>query len=165
MRIKAIYYIWNSAKMKRMRKVLLLMMASALILGTGNSFAQNNKKELNCFEKYEQAFKERGSYTISDNIYRNVMISFFDGDDVYCIRGKVRVEGGYITSIFYYYDDNTEELYEKKFTTQSGEPPAIKNGISDLIINADREKLRIVFIDKLKPKKKQLQQIEIPDDL
>ncbi|MBW7866905.1 MAG: hypothetical protein H3C31_01120 [Brumimicrobium sp.] len=149
-----------------MRKVLLLMMASALILGTGNSFAQNNKKELNCFEKYEQAFKERGAYTISDNIYRNVMISFFEGNEVYCIRGKVRVEGGYITSIFYYYDDNTEELYDKKFyATATGEPPAIKNGISDLITNADREKLRIVFIDQLRPKKKQLQKMSVPDDL
>src|SRR5690554_8126390 len=98
-----------------MKKILLFAITSFFIFGAKHSFAQNNAKEENCFTRYENAFKERGSYTISDNIYRNVMISFFEGDEVYCIRGKVRVENGYVSAIFYYYDDNTEELYDKKF--------------------------------------------------
>lgn len=138
-------------------------------MSAGNTIAQEKQKEeekeLNCFEKYEEAFKERGSYTISDNIYRNVMISFFEGTEVYCVRGKVRVENGYVSAIFYYYDDNTEELYDKKFHNMNNEPPSIANGMSEMIINADREKLKVVFIDKLKPKRKALQKMSIPDDI
>ncbi len=149
-----------------MKKTLLLAISTILLFSAGTSFAQvKEEKELNCFEKYEAAFKERGSYTISDNIYRNVMISFFEGDEVFCIRGKVRVENGYVSAIFYYYDDNTEELYDKKFHNLNNEPASIVNGISEMIINADREKLRIVFIDKLKPKRKKLQKMVVPDDI
>lgn len=148
-----------------MRKFLLFAITSFFIFGAKLSIAQAGAKELNCFEKYEQAFKERGSYTISDNMYRNVMISFFEGEEVYCVRGKVRVENGYVSAIFYYYDDNTEELYDKKFHNLNNEPPTVSNGISEMIVNADREKFRVVFIDKLKPKRKSLQQMTVPDDL
>lgn len=147
-----------------MRKLLFIALTSVLVLGANQSLAQN-QKELNCFEVYEKAFNERGSFTISDNIYRNVMISFFEGDDVFCVRGKVRVENGYVSAIFYYYDDNTEELYQKKFHNLKGEPATIANGISEMMVNADRERFRVVFIDQLKPKRKQRQRIEIPDDL
>lgn len=152
---------------RNMKKNLLsaLILTGLFIFNVNVSNAQKNGKELNCFERYEEAFNERGAYTTSDNIYRNVMISFFEGDDVFCVRGKVRVEKGYISHIFYYYDDNTEELYDKKFHNVNGEPPSIKNGISELIINQDRERLRVVFIDRLKPKKKQLQRMDVPDDL
>src|SRR5690554_7943684 len=44
-----------------MRKLLLLAITSVLIFGAKTTFAQNDKKELNCFERYEAAFKERGS--------------------------------------------------------------------------------------------------------
>ncbi|MFA5575550.1 MAG: hypothetical protein WC994_10955 [Brumimicrobium sp.] len=147
-----------------MRKNLQFMFAVFFMFVASNAFAQT-KKDLNCFEIYEKAFKERGSFQISDNMYRNVMLSFFEGDEVYCVRGKVRVENGYISSIFYYYDDNTEELYEKNFHNTEGKSVRVFNGISELIINADREKLRVVFIDQLRPKKKQRQVMEIPDDL
>lgn len=146
-----------------MKKNILVATLNLLILMVNFAFAQ--EKELNCFEKYERAFKERGSYVISDNIYTNVMISFFEGDEAYCVRGKVRVEKGYITSIFYYFDDNTEKLYEKKFQNLSNEPPTISNGISEMIVNADKERFRIVFVDKLKPKRRKLQEMTVPDDL
>ena len=149
-----------------MKKTILHALSTILLFSAGNSFAQEEEeKELNCFEKYEEAFKERGSYTISDNIYRNVMISFFEGEEVFCVRGKVRVENGYVSAIFYYYDDNTEELYDKKFSNLNNEPPSVVNGISEIILNADRERLRVVFIDKLKPKRKKLQKMSVPDDI
>ncbi len=146
-----------------MKRILQLALVGIIIMGTNFSFAQ--KKELNCFQKYERAFSERGSYAISDNIYRNVIIAFFDSDDVFCIKGKVRVEQGYITSIFYYYDDGSVELYDKKFSNMNNEPPTIANGISEMIQNADRQKLRIIFAEKLRPKHKSLQRVSVPDDL
>lgn len=132
-----------------------------MILG---SFAIG-QEQMNCFEKLEKAFEKRGAYTVSDNIHRNVIISFFEGDEVYCIKAKVRVENGYITSIFYYYEDGTSELYEKKFTNTKNEPPRINNGISEMITNADGERFKVVFIEKLKPKQKKLKRVTIPDDL
>lgn len=146
-----------------MKRRLLYALIGIFILGTNFSFGQ--KEEQNCFEKYQEAFAERGSYAISDNIYRSVIISFFDGDDVFCIRGKVRVEQGYITSIFYYYDDGSVELYDKKFTNLNNEPPTVSNGISEMIQNADRQKFKIIFAEKLRPKQKSLQRVSVPDDL
>ena len=145
-----------------MRKFLLL--STTFILLVVGSFA-SAQGDLNCFEKLEKAFDKRGAYTVSDNIHRNVIISFFEGDDVYCIKAKVRVENGYITSIFYYYEDGTSELYDKKFTNVKNEPPRIDNGISEMITNADGERFRVVFIEKLKPKQKKLKRVTIPDDL
>ncbi len=119
----------------------------------------------NCYKRLESAFEKRGAYTVSDNIHRNVIISFFEGDEVYCIQAKVRVEDGYITSIFYYYEDGTSELYDKKFTNTKNEPPRIENGISEMIVNAEGERFKVVFIEKLKPKQKKLKRVSIPDDL
>lgn len=145
-----------------MRKILLLSATSFLmILG---SFVIG-QEQMNCYQKLEKAFEKRGAYTVSDNIHRNVIISFFEGDDVYCIKAKVRVENGYITSIFYYYEDGTSELYDKKFTNTKNEPPRIENGISEMITNADGERFKVVFIEKLKPKQKKLKRVTIPDDL
>jgi hypothetical protein len=145
-----------------MRKFLLLSATSfLLVLG---SYA-NAQESDNCYKKLENAFEKRGAYTVSDNIHRNVIISFFEGKEVYCIQAKVRVEDGYITSIFYYYEDGTSELYDKKFTNAKNEPPRIENGISEMIVNAEGERFKVVFIEKLKPKQKKLKRVSIPDDL
>jgi hypothetical protein len=145
-----------------MNKVLLLIVA---IFSLSLSSFSNAQDEMNCFEKLEEAFKERGAYIVSDNIHRNVIISFFEEDEVYCVNAKVRVEDGYITSIFYYYEDGTSELYDKKFTNTKTEPPRIENGISQMIVNADGERFKVVFVEKLKPKQKKLQRATLPDDL
>lgn len=143
----------------KMKKIVLL--AFATVVSISSLLAQKE----NCYEKLENAFLERGAYTVSDDIHRNVIISFFEDDEVYCVKAKVRVENGFITSIFYYFDDNTSELYDKKFYNDKKQPPSIENGISEMITNAEGEKLKVVFIEKLKPKKKNLKRVEIPDDL
>lgn len=142
-----------------MKKIVLVVFVAVFSLTS--LFAQKE----NCYEKLENAFLERGSYTVSDDIHRNVIISFFEEDEVYCVKAKVRVENGFITSIFYYFDDNTSELYDKKFFNENKKPPTISNGISEMITNADGENFKVIFIDKLKPKKKNLKRVEIPDDL
>tara|TARA_R100000951_G_scaffold84844_1_gene72603 strand:- start:69 stop:497 length:429 start_codon:yes stop_codon:yes gene_type:complete len=142
-----------------MKKIVLL--AFATVVSISSLFAQDE----NCYEKLENAFLERGAYTVSDDIHRNVIISFFEEDEVYCVKAKVRVENGFITSIFYYFDDNTSELYDKKFYNDKKQPPSIENGISEMITNVDGESFKVIFIEKLKPKKKNLKRVEIPDDL
>lgn len=142
-----------------MKKFVLF--AFATVISISSVFAQNE----NCYEKLENAFLERGAYTVSDDIHRNVIISFFEEDEVFCVKAKVRVENGFITSIFYYFDDNTSELYDNKFYNDKKQQPTIENGISEMITNADGEKFKVIFIEKLKPKKKNLKRVEIPDDL
>lgn len=124
------------------------------------TIAQDNS----CFYRLEKAFKERGSYTVSDDIHRNVIVSFFTETDTMCVKGKARVENGAISSIFIYYDDNSSELYDKKFYNGKRQPPRIENGLSELIYTVDGERLRIVFVDKIKPKKKQFKEAVIPED-
>jgi hypothetical protein len=98
-------------------------------------------------------------------MHRNVIITFFTPDGTECRSGKARVENGTIVSIFLQYDDNTYELYEKKFTNAKKASPTISNGISEMCISVDGEKFKVVFIDKLKPKAKSYKQADLPTDL
>lgn len=125
------------------------------------TFAQNSE----CFVKLQKAFDARGSYSVADDMHRNVIVSFFEDGGSYCISGKARVEDQKIVSVFLQYDDNTYELMEKKFYNAQKQPPIIVNGISEMIINTDGEKFKIVFIDQLKPKKKEYKTVDLPDDL
>jgi hypothetical protein len=141
-----------------MKKILLSLL-------TVFAAAAVSAQEPSCFERLDKAFKERGSYTVTDDIHRNVIISFFEGDEVFCVKGKARVENGTLSSIFVYYDDNTSELYDKKFYNAKKQPPVITNGISELAITTDGERFRVVFIDRLKPKPKSFKPARLPDDL
>ncbi|MES2589686.1 MAG: hypothetical protein V4622_11960 [Bacteroidota bacterium] len=118
-----------------------------------------------CFKRLEDAFNKRGAYQISDEMHRNVIISFFDENGSNCVKGKVRVENGTIVTVFLQYKDDSFELLDKKFYNSKKMPPLIINGISEMIITADGEKLRVIFIDKLKPKNKTLKESELLENL
>ena len=119
-----------------------------------------------CFKRLEDAFTKRGAYSVADDMHRNVIISFIEEDGTAnCVAGKVRVENGTIVSIFLQYKDETYELMDKKFYNAKKMAPTITNGISELIMTADGEKLRVVFIEKLKPKAKDFKGVTLPDDL
>lgn len=118
-----------------------------------------------CFVRLQKAFDSRGAYSVSDDMHRNVILSFFEDGTSYCISGKARVENGLIVSVFMQYDDNTYKLMEKKIYNSKKQPPTIVNGISEMVYNADGEKFKVIFIDSLKPKKKSFKQVTLPDDL
>jgi hypothetical protein len=137
----------------------ILLVALTLFVGA-TTYAQDD-----CFKRLEEAFAKRGSYTVADDMHKNVIISFFTADGTECITGKARVENGTVVSIFLYYEDGTTYLYEKKFYNAKKLSPTITNGISEMIYTVDGEKFRIVFIDKLKPKQKTFKQANLPTDL
>lgn len=118
-----------------------------------------------CFPQLEKAFEKRGSYTVADDMHRNVILSFFEGEDSFCLNGKARVENGNIVSIFIQFKDGDYEFYNKKFYNAQKNPPKVNNGISEMIYTADGEKLKVVFIEKLKPKQREYQKANLPDDL
>ncbi len=140
-----------------MKNILLAILT--LTLGFSTS-AQDD-----CFKKLEDAFAKRGSYTVADDMHRNVIVSFFTPEGVECLTGKARVENGSVVSVFLQYDDGTYYLLEKKFYNAKKLSPVVTNGISEMIYTVDGEKFRVVFIDKLKPKAKSYKQANLPDDL
>lgn len=145
-----------------MKKHLLIL--SVLLIST-SIFSQNSAATTDCFKKLEEAFAKRGSLSVADAIHTNVIISFFEEGGSRCVGGKVRVENGTVTSIFLQFEDGTYELMDKKFYNAKKMAPVITNGISEMITTVDGEKLRVVFIDKLKPKKQTYKEINLPDDL
>jgi hypothetical protein len=139
------------------KSLLILLFISLAIKG----FSQ----EQNCFQRLEKAFAERGSYTVADDIHRNVIVAFFESDQVMCVNGKARVDDGRITSVFLEYNDGTYQLMNQKLVNKSKEPAKVENGISEMIFASDGQKLRVVFIEKLKPKAKEFKQANLPNDL
>lgn len=141
-----------------MKRILLLSFFT-LILGA--SFAQTG-----CYAEWKKAFDERGAYAIGDEVHRNVYIAFIEDGDSYCVAGKARVEYGKIVSIWLMFEDGTYDLMEAdKFASKTKQPPTIVNGISEEIITKDGQHLYIIFVDKIKPKKKTYKTVGGPGDL
>ncbi|MCE2712440.1 MAG: hypothetical protein LW688_07875 [Cryomorphaceae bacterium] len=140
-----------------MKKGLLIV--SSFLLGF-TLFSQDD-----CYKRLEEAFAKRGSYTVADDMHRNVIISYFEKEGTRCVSGKVKVENGQIVSLFIMFDDNTYELVEKKFYNDKKAPPTIENGISQMIYTPDGEKFKVIFIEKLKPKQKTVKEAVLPGDL
>ena len=142
-----------------MKKQLLILLT--ILISSTLTFAQED-----CYTRLENAFKERGSLSVSDDIHSNVIICFFDNEETRCVVGKVRVDNGTITSVFLQFEDDTYDMMTEKFySTAKRMPQSINNGISEMIQTARGEKFKVVFIKKLKPKKKAYKQISLPDDL
>lgn len=144
-----------------MKKALLIF---ALIGLASATYAQNEKPKT-CFDMWEAVFKKRGSYAIHDDMHRKVVVSFFESDgSVVCYTGKVRVESGVISSVFIKYEDETYHLLDKKFYGKSQNKPKIDNGVSEMIYTEDDEKFRVLFIEQIKPKKKNFEPAPMPDE-
>ncbi|MFT4600243.1 MAG: hypothetical protein ACI857_000417 [Arenicella sp.] len=139
-----------------MKKTLLLLFFSVLVTG---AYSQG------CLDDWKDAFEKRGAYSVSDDMHRKVYMHFADGADSYCVSGKARVENGKVVSIFLQYEDGTYELMDQKITNSSGTPAAVVNGISELITNEDNEKFYVIFVEKLKPKKKAYKTVGGPGDM
>ena len=139
-----------------MKKSLLII---AVSLFTSLSFGQ-------CFERLQKAFEERGSEAIVDDMHSEIIISYLLPDGTsYCNEGKVRVKNGLVESIFTLYEDGTYEYMEDKFYNAKKQPPAIVNGISEVIRSTSGDQFRIVFVKQLKPKRKAAKKASLPEGL
>lgn len=118
-----------------------------------------------CFKKLDNAFSIRGSYPIDDGTHKHVIISFFTENGSVCYEGRAKVSEGMITSFAIAYVDDSYEPFTKKFFNSDKTLPLVKEGISELITTEDNETLCIIFVDKLRPKKKGYKEAELPEDL
>ena len=140
-----------------MKKTLLLLSFSLLLSG---AFAQTG-----CLEEWRAAFDKRGSYSVSDDMHRKVYISFVKDGNSECFLGKARVENGKVVSIFLQFEDGTYDLMDQKITNKDGRPAGVTNGISEEIINESNEHIYVIFVEKLKPKKKEYKTVGGPGDI
>jgi hypothetical protein len=140
--------------MKKTASLLILIVSTVTI-----AFAQSTKTEantqtgdLNCFQKYEKAFKERGAKPVDDGDHTNVIITIRKGDDCECLSGKVTVEYGAVIKTYVKMEDGQYEELNKKFKTGIGDI-FVYNGISKTRTTLDNELVNVIFVDKINPKK------------
>lgn len=139
-----------------MKKTLLLLLLTCCVTG---AYSQG------CLEAWKDAFKKRGAYTVGDDMHRKVYIQFGTGEDAYCVSGKARVENGRVVSVFMQYEDGTYELMDMKIGNKEGKPAAVANGVSEEIINDEGDHFHVIFVEKLKPKKKEYKTVGGPGDI
>lgn len=140
-----------------MKRTILLVFLTFLFSG---AYAQTG-----CLQEWRKVFQERGAYSVSDDMHRKVYISFVENGESWCVLGKARVENGKVVSVFLEYEDGTYELMDMKLLNKDGKAPAIENGISEEIINEAKEHFYVIFVEKLKPKKREYKTVGGPDDL
>lgn len=138
-----------------MNKFYVLFIAVALSFAAG---AQT------CADQWKKVFEKRGSYAVADDIHRKVVIAIWEGEEVYCVEGKARVENGRIVSLWIMLEDEEYSLVDKKLLNSKNEAPGITNGVSEVFYTKDKEKFQVFFREKIKPKKKGYKQVGGPGE-
>ncbi len=140
-----------------MKKTALLLFFTCLVSG---AFTQTG-----CLQEWRSAFEKRGSYSVADDMHRKVYISFVEDGESWCVSGKARVENGKVVSVFLQYEDGSYELMDMKLLNKAGKLPGISNGISEEIINEEKQHFYVIFVEKLKAKKKEYKTVGGPGDI
>jgi len=143
-----------------MKKILLSLFVVTLF---SSAFAQTNKTQ-SCYQKYASVFEKRGAYNVDDGTYDDVIITFRKGSMADCLYGKVQVKKGLINTYEMYlkFEDGTYEKIHRQFRFPEQEV-GITNGMSKTMITIEDELITIIFVDKIKPKKKAYKKAPNPD--
>lgn len=145
-----------------MKKLFLI----SLLMLFGVFFAQEqDKKELNCYNKWALKFEERGADEVEDGTYTDVIISSRIGNKAVCNSGKAVVQKGKIIKFYILLSDGNYEEVKRTWKNKTNENVRIINGISSSIITVHNEVINVIFPSKLKPKKaKPVNAPEPPED-
>lgn len=112
----------------------------------------------NCYLKWAKLFEERGAEDVEDGTHDQIIITFRRGTKAECFNGKVEVKNGKITGIWLRFEGGTYEPLDKKYKhnekNQVTSDIKIVNGISTTLVTEDDQLINVIFIKKLKPKKK-----------
>lgn len=143
-----------------MRNRVLYLFIALLATPIISNAQTTTKKELSCYEAYKKEFDERGAYTVEDGKYTGVIIAIGNAEGMDCVYGKVAVEGGAVTTMWLMYEDNSYEFLDRKYTGASR--AKILNGITEALKTTTGETIYVIFVDKIKPKKKQVKKATGP---
>ena len=149
-------------KMRFYSNLLVLVLLSLSYSSFAQVPAGTEEVEPNCYQKYAKLFESRGALDVEDGTYSDVIISIRRGSNADCYNGKVEVVKGAITNMYIKFSDGTFEKIERKY---KNDPPVmhIVNGMSSTLITKDDESLyNVLFVKKIKPKKKEYQRAPEP---
>lgn len=133
--------------------LVVLLAISSFVFAQDDKAASGSEGELNCYDKYEKVLNVRGCDEVGDGWHNNVIITIRNGQKAECFSGKAEVKEGKIESMWFKFEDGTFEQVVKKY--KQSFKPTVSNGISRTLITFDYEQVNVIFIDKIKPKKKE----------
>ncbi len=143
-----------------MKKFISTLILAVLIIP---AFAQT-QGQTTCYTKYAKVFEKRGAYEVNDSIYDDVIITIRKGSMADCFYGKVNVKNGSVDyhNMYLKFEDNTYEKLDLRFKYEAKNLPIV-NGISNVILTEDEELVNVLFVKKIKPKKKKYAKAAEPD--
>ncbi len=148
-------------------KKSLLAIASLIVFLSTTSFAQNEPEkeiiEANCYLKWAQRFEERGAADVEDGLYDDVILTFRNGSNANCFYGKAEVKGGKVMAMYVRLEDGSFELVKRKWKYEIKDV-TIQNGISKTLITVDDELINVMWVKKIKAKKKGYDKAPDPSD-
>lgn len=147
-------------------KCLTVILFSTFSLLLKAQIPKEKESEGNCYQKYAVVFEKRGANDVEDGWHNNVIISIRKGSKAECFNGKCFVNKGIVEQVFIKFNDGNFEPVNKKYKgDEKGNviPMTVVNGISRTEITKDDELINIMFIEKIKPKKKEYEKAPDPN--
>jgi hypothetical protein len=145
-----------------MKNLLLSIFVLSLF---GTTYGQKPQGEVQtCYQKYAAVFEKRGANEIENGTHDDVIITFRKGSMADCFYGKVKVVGGNISiyEMFLKIEDDTFEKIHRQFRYPE-QAIEVKNGMSRTMVTIEDELITVLFIKKIKPKKKSYLKAPEPD--
>ena len=141
-----------------MKKTLII-----LLVTMGFHYSATAQDGSSCYQKYIKVFEVRGANQVEDGTYEDVIISIRKGSYSDCLLGKVKVVDGLVDpqSIELTFVDGTFEKFNRSYKID--EPINIVNGVSKTMVTNDEELVNIMFVDAIKPKKKEYKRAPEPN--
>lgn len=118
-----------------------------------------------CYTAYARIFESRGARDVEDGMHDNVIISVRQGVRCDCYKGKARVERGTVKEMYIRFTDGGYDVYSPSVKMEQIQE--IVNGISKTLITADERLVNVLFVNHIKPKKREYERASLPnpDDL
>lgn len=149
--------------MKRNTLLIVILLIAGFSKGHSQDMTQE-EMESNCYLKYARVFEERGANDVGDGSHSDVIITFRNGSSADCLTGKVDVKDGKVVTMYLRMEDGSYEELKRKWKYEQKDV-TIENGISRTLITATDELINVMFIKKIKPKKKGYEKAPDPSDL
>ncbi|MBI2269910.1 MAG: hypothetical protein HYU69_06065 [Bacteroidetes bacterium] len=152
-----------------MKKPFLPAIALVLLVLTVGKAQSTSEKEVkeavetNCYLKWAQKFEDRTAFDVEDGSYTDVILTFRNGSNANCFNGKAEVKNNMVTAMYLKLEDGTFELVKRKWKYEIKDV-TIQNGISKTLITIDDELINVMFVKKIKPKKKGYEKAPDPND-
>ena len=146
-----------------MKKILLSLLILSFF-GAANAQTAEDEVKQTCYQRYAKVFEKRGAFEVEDGTYDDVIITFRKGSMAECFYGKVSVKNGEILThdMHLKFEDNTYEEIIRNFKYKE-QPVTISGGMSRTMVTVDEELINVLFVKKIRPKKKSYYKAPDPD--